>query len=104
MPMMADATLGSLELLERSLTLMGQKCVSGIRADEERCSQSVQWSLAMATPLSARLGYDRAAQIAQKAYHEGRTVRELVVTEGLLSEGEADEILDPYRMLGPETS
>src|SRR5262249_16778120 len=53
-----------------------------IEADEERCKDSIEKSLAMCTALAPRIGYDNAAAVAKLAYHEGRTVRE--VAEGLV--------------------
>jgi fumarate hydratase class II len=101
MPMMAWNTLTAIGLLERALRLFEERCVRGIRAEVETCARRVEGSLALATPLARRLGYDRAAEIAQRASAEGRTIREIVRDEGALPEGEADELLDPRRMLGP---
>ena len=49
-----------------------------IEADEERCRQLIEKSLAMCTALAPRIGYDIASAIAKTAYHENRTVREIV--------------------------
>jgi len=45
------------------------------------------------------IGYDRAAEVAKKAYREGKTIKQVVVEEGLLSEEEADRVLDVRRMV-----
>jgi len=101
MPMMAWNTLTAIALLERALRLLEERGVRGIRAEVETCAGRVAGSLALATPLARRLGYDRAAAIAQRAAAQGKTIREIVVAEGILSEREADELLDPRAMLGP---
>jgi len=101
MPMMAANVLDSLQLLERSLHFLDERCVRGIEANREACERLVAWSLAMATPLAPKLGYDRAAEIAKQALERGQTVREVVIGEGLLTEAEADALLDPRKLLGP---
>jgi len=101
MPMMAWNTLTAIGLLTRALHLLDERCVCGIRAEVETCARRVEGSLALATPLARRLGYDRAAEIAQRARAAGKTIREIVREEGILPEREADELLDPRTMLGP---
>ncbi len=101
MPMMAHNALFAARILEQGAGVFGQACVVGITANVEQCARGVEWSLANATPLAPRIGYDRAAQVAHRAWREGRTVRAVVLEEGLLSAEEAEEILDPRRMLGP---
>lgn len=100
-PMMAYYTLESVRLLGNACRVLTEKCVRGIQADRERCRELVEWSMALATPLALRLGYDRAAEVAYRAYRERKTVRQVVVEMGLLSPAEADEVLRPDRLLGP---
>lgn len=100
MPMMAWNTLTAIALLERALRLLEERCVRGIRAEVEACARHVEDSLALATPLARRLGYDRAAAIAQRAQASGKTIREIVREEGILPAEEADALLDVRTMLG----
>jgi len=100
MPMMAYNALFAARILEHGAAVLAGKCIAGITANVEQCARGVEWSLANATPLAPRIGYDRAAQVAQRAWREGRTVRAIALAEGLLTEAEADEILDPRKMLG----
>ncbi len=99
MPMIAFNTLTAVGLLERAVRALDSKCVAGIEADEARCTALAQRSLALVTPLAERFGYDRAAAIAQRAWREGRTLRDIVVEEDLLSAAEAEEVLDPGRSI-----
>ena len=101
MPLIAHHALFAIRILDRAATAFEQRCISGIRANAERCGEWVEQSLALVTPLALRLGYDRAAAIAQQAYREGRTIREVVLAEGLLTAEEADRLLSPEGMLGP---
>ena len=99
-PLIAFETLSALELLCRSVAVFRQKCIEGISADEERCRSLIDLSLALITPLALKIGYDRAAEIAHRAYAEKRLVRDVVLEEGLLTEEEADVVFDPRGMLG----
>jgi fumarate hydratase class II len=100
MPLIAYETLDSLALLANTCRVFGERCISGIQADPERCAQWVEWSLALVTPLAARIGYDRAATLAHRAVEEKKTVRQILQEEGELSPEEIDRVLDPSSMLG----
>jgi fumarate hydratase class II len=100
MPLIAYETLDSLSLLANVCRALDERCIRGIEADRERCTAQVEWSLALVTPLATRIGYDKAAEIAYRAYKEGKTVRQVVVESGLLSEQEASTALDPRSMVG----
>ena len=54
--------------------------------------------MALATALNPAIGYDKASKVAKQAIAEGKTIKEVVVAEGYLSEAEADEVLDPRKM------
>ncbi len=101
-PIIAWETLSSLSLLRRTAIALAQRCIDGIQADVERSREWIERSLALVTPLSLRVGYDKAAKLAQKALAENRTVREVVIAEGILTAEEADKLLDPKGMLGPK--
>lgn len=100
-PLLAYETLSALDLLRRTVDAFDQRCVRGITADAEHCRSLIDLSLALVTPLALKIGYDRAAQIAHRAFEEKRKVREVILEEGVLTEAEADEILNPRNMLGP---
>lgn len=101
MPMMADNLLQSIRLLSRVCTVFVDKCISGIEADEERCGEIIEQSLAMCTSLAPIIGYDNAAAIAKEAYASGSTVREIAREKGVLSDQELDRVLDPLSMTKP---
>ena len=101
MPMMADNLLQSIRLLSRVCNVFVDKCISGIEADEERCGETIEQSLAMCTSLAPIIGYDNAAAIAKEAYASGSTVREVAREKGVLSDKELDRVLDPLSMTKP---
>jgi len=100
-PLIAYHSITSTDILTNALKVFADKCVIGIEANRKRCEELVEWSMALVTPLALKIGYDRAAEISYKAYKENKTVRQVVVEEGILTEEEAREILDPKKMLGP---
>jgi fumarate hydratase class II len=101
MPMIAHNALQAIDLLGRASRLLAERCIAGLSADAERCAAFAAESLALATPLARRVGYDRAAAVAARAAGEKTTIREAAIAMGILEAAEADELLDPRSMLGP---
>jgi fumarate hydratase, class II len=95
MPVIAYNLLQSIEILANASSLLADRCVDGLEANRERCSELVEWSLAMVTSLAPKIGYDEAAAVAKEAYGKGRTVRDVMREKALLSEAELAEALDP---------
>ncbi|MFP4383469.1 MAG: class II fumarate hydratase [Spirochaetia bacterium] len=100
LPLISHEILTSLDLLTATARRFTETCAAGAEYDRERCRETVEKSLALVTPLALRIGYDAAAKTALRAYREGKTLREIIAEEGLLSEEEAGEVLDPRNMLG----
>ena len=94
LPVMAHNLLQSISLLASAVDVFAEKCVAGITANEETCSGYIEKSLALVTGLVPKIGYDKAAAIAKKAYESGRTVREVALDEKILSAAELDELLN----------
>lgn len=101
MPVMAYNLLQSVELLARAAAGFTERCVLGLEADRKRCESLIEQSLAMCTALAPAIGYDRAAQIAKKAFAQGKTVREVALEEQVLPEEELAKVLDPRPMTEP---
>ncbi len=99
-PVMTYNLLQSVELLANVSHIFVDKCISGIEADRERCRAYAERSPALATALAPILGYDKAAEIAKQALVKNKTIRELVVEEGLMDAAEADKVLDPAKQTG----
>jgi len=99
-PLIAYETLSAIELLVRTVDAFRERCIDGIEANVERCRSLIDLSLALVTPLALKIGYDKAAKIAYRAYEENKTVREIVIEEGILTQQEADQVLSPESMLG----
>jgi fumarate hydratase class II len=101
MPVMAHNILESIRLLGNVVDAFTEKCVVGIEANEERCRELVELSMAMVTSLAPKIGYDRAAEIAKESARTGRTVRELCQEKEILPEKELNAALDAVGMTEP---
>lgn len=101
MPVMAHNLLESIRLLGNAVDAFTEKCVVGIEANEERCRELVELSMAMVTSLAPKIGYDRAAEIAKESAKTGKTVRELCREKKILPESELQAALDPVAMTEP---
>lgn len=101
-PVIARNFLHSARILADVCRTFREFCVEGIRPNRERIAELVSRSLMLVTALSPRIGYDKAAEIAKKAHHEGKTLKEAALELGYLTEAEFDELVRPERMVGPE--
>jgi fumarate hydratase, class II len=98
LPVIARNLLESIRLLSSVTRLFADRCVAGIEADVERCRAYAESSPSLGTSLNPFIGYEKAAEIAKESMRTGRSVRELVVERGLLSEDEVDKALDVLGM------
>jgi fumarate hydratase, class II len=96
-PVMARNLLSSIELLASSTTLLAERCVAGIEANEDRCLDLVELTLATATALNPVIGYDAATAIVRDAAASGRRLREVAREHGV-SDEVLDEVLDLRRL------
>jgi fumarate hydratase, class II len=93
LPLIAHNLLQSLDLMAGAARLLADKCIRQMQADKQRCEQFIERSLALVTGLVPLLGYDRAAEVAKKAYAADKTVRQVVLEEDLVSEAQIDALL-----------
>ncbi len=100
-PVMIFNFLHSVTLLSGTCHAFAEFCVDGLRVDETRVSELVSRSLMLVTALSPRIGYDKAAEIAHTALHQGTTLKEACLALGYLSDAEFDEIVRPEDMVAP---
>ena len=100
-PVIAHNLLESIGILATGSRVFADACVSGIEANEARLRRNAESTAALATVLAPRLGYDTAAKIAKRSLAEDRTLREVVLDMGLLTEEELDELIDFDAMTRP---
>ena len=101
MPMMADALMDSIRLLANSTQMFCDRLLADLQVNEEIATGLISGSLMMVTSLAPVIGYDKAAAVAKQAFAEGKTIRELVLEQGLVPEKQLDKLLDPVRMTRP---
>jgi fumarate hydratase class II len=95
MPVMAYNLLQSISLLSSAAEVFALKCVKGITANRRKCFSNIEQSLALATALVPLIGYDRAAEIAGKAYKTDKTIRATALEDKILNQVELDRLLGP---------
>jgi fumarate hydratase class II len=96
-PLIARNLLESIELLTAKSNLFAEKCVKGIRANEEGAARSAELTLAVATALNPVIGYDKATEIVQAAGESGRPLRDVALEHGV-DEKTFDETIDLRRI------
>ena len=96
--------INRIDTLAYAVQTFVDNCITGITANEERCRYLVESSVGVITAISPHVGYQKAADIAKKALRTGESIRSLILKEGLLTEQELDEILDPIQMTEPGIS
>jgi len=97
-PVLAHNFLESAALIANSSEVFARRFVAKLEANEAHCADQVEQSMALATALNPAIGYDKASEVAKAALKEDKTVKEVVVEKGYLSEAEAEEVLDPAAM------
>jgi len=102
MPLIAHNLLQSIRLLANGVDNFSRRCIEGLEADRERCEEMIEKSLALATALTPKIGYDEAARVAKKAYDQRKTIRQVVEEEGILSRKELNRWLDARSMIAPK--
>jgi fumarate hydratase class II len=98
-PVMIRNLLHSTVLLADACRTFREFCIEGLEADRERIEDLVHRSLMLVTALTPKIGYDKSAEIAKKAHHEGTTLKEAALALGYLTEAEYDEAVVPEKMV-----
>jgi len=101
MPVMAQASTESQDLLINYLPHFAEACVAGIVADPGVCRGYYEASPSLATVLNPVIGYMRAAEIAKESVKTGVPVREIILRRKILSKAETDRLLDPAALTVP---
>ncbi len=101
MPVINFNLLQSLEILTHCINLFSDKCVKGIGVNRRACRTYAEQSVGVATILNQSIGYEAAARIAKASVATGKSLREIVIEQKILSENEVDKILDPTKMTKP---
>lgn len=103
-PVMAWSVLESIQLIGEACVSFDLHCARGIEPNTAVIEQHLQSNLMLVTALNRHIGYDKAAKIAKTAHREDKTLRQVAVELGLVSEEDFDRWVLPQDMTRPSTS
>jgi fumarate hydratase class II len=103
-PVIIHNFLQSARLLADGAVSFNDNCAAGIQPNRERIAALVRESLMLVTALNSHIGYDKAAEIAKKAYKEGTTLRDAALSLGYVTAEQFDQWVRPENMVGKATS
>jgi fumarate hydratase class II len=98
-PVIIHNLLQSIKLLADGCSNFQEHCVAGLVPDPQAMATHLERGLMLVTALNPHIGYDKAAEIAKKAYSEGSTLREAALALGYLTDEEFDKWVKPEDML-----
>lgn len=100
-PVIIHNLLESIDLLSGAMLSFSQKCLMGLEADYEKIKNNLNNSLMLVTALNQVIGYDKAAQIAKKAWEQNITLKEAALELKFLTADAFDEHVKPEKMISP---
>lgn len=100
-PVIAYNIIQSIKLMTDACDSFRTHCVDGIEANEERIHSNLYNSLMLVTALNPHIGYDKAAEVAKKAYQENTSLRDAIITLGYMDGDEFDRLVQPEKMIRP---
>lgn len=103
-PVIAYALLDSIHCLTQAIKTFQQQCLEGLEANTFRCEELVNRSLMLVTALNPHIGYDKAAYVAKKAFETQKTLKDILLEEGLMDENAIDKALNPASMIPTHTT
>ena len=103
-PVIAYNIIQSITLMADACNSFRLNCVDGIEANEGRIHSNLYNSLMLVTALNSHIGYDKAAEVAKKAYKENISLRDAIIDLGYLSGEEFDQLVQPEKMIKPNKS
>jgi fumarate hydratase, class II len=95
LPLIAYNILQSIEILANGLHVLADKAIMGFTVNEAHIASLLSRNPILITALNPIIGYDKGAEIAKKAYHENRSVRDVAAEMTNLSAADLDRLLDP---------
>ncbi|MHA2350873.1 MAG: class II fumarate hydratase [Candidatus Thorarchaeota archaeon] len=98
-PIIIVNLLDSISILSNGIVSFTRNCLKELKPNIAQIEMQLERSLMTITRLVPLIGYDKASEIARKAYESGKTIRETIDEMELEIEGDLDEILDPRKMV-----
>ena len=100
-PVIAYNILQSIRILSDAINSFRTNCVDGIEANEEKINTNLYNSLMLITALNSHIGYDKAAEVAKKAYEDNSSLKEAIIELGYMSGEDFDKFVKPEEMVKP---
>lgn len=101
-PVIAQTLFESLRLLTNAAKTLREKCVVGITVNDDVCREHVMNSIGLVTYLTGHIGHHAGDLVGQECARSGRSVREVVLEMGLMTEAEIDDVLSPENLMSPK--
>ena len=98
-PVITECLFESLIWLKNAIETLTEECVLGITVNKERCLEMVKNSIGIVTALNPYIGYKTSTKVAKEALETNRSVYDIVLEKGLMTQEKLDEALDPSKML-----
>jgi fumarate hydratase class II len=98
-PVMIFNLLDSIKILSAGINSFIENCLKDLKANINQINSHLERMLMIVTNLSPLIGYDKTSEIVQKAYREGKTIKEVIIEMGLELKEDLDELLDPKKMV-----
>ena len=98
MPLIAYNLIHSIEILGNTISALTTNCIQGITANKDRCLVYAEGSLALVTSLNPHIGYLNAATVAKESLETGKSLRQIVLEKGLMTEEQLATVLDLEKM------
>lgn len=98
-PVITESLFESLVWLSNAIDTLVEECVLGITVNKERCYEMVKNSIGIVTALNPYIGYKTCTKVAKEALETNRSVYDIVLEQGLMTQEKLDEALNPKNML-----
>ena len=98
MPLIAYNLIHSIEILGNTIASLTERCIKNISAMPQRCLEYAEGSLALVTALNTHIGYLNAAEVAKESLSTGKSLRQIVLEKGFMSEAGLEKVLNLEKM------
>jgi len=101
MPLIQYKLLDSVFILTNAAKIFDEKCISGLTVNEKRCQDYAMRSLGIVTVLNPIIGYSKASEIVKESMETGKSVREIILGQDILTQEQLNQVLSPVAMTEP---
>src|SRR5699024_1142341 len=103
-PVLTHHLMDSIQVTTRVLKVFRERCIDEIEANESQLKKNLDETLGIVTAINPHIAYEKASIVAKEAYETTRSVKDVCVEKGFLTEEQIDKILEPKGMTSPGIS